>query len=126
MKTERCVIARARRKKSQKACRLPVRIVTRMQKQQSQQLAVDPDGSAGDGRKEIQLTAMISIQLPVLGNLACRLVIKVLVRAAGVKKLSVPVPVPRRSARAVVQNQNGAGTNPITGISSDLISVKLD
>ena len=95
------MIARARRKKSQKACRLPVR----MQKQQSQQL---------------------SIQLPVLGNLACRLVIKVLVRAAGVKKLSVPVPVPRRSARAVVQNQNGAGTNPITGISSDLISVKLD
>ena len=119
------MIARARRKKSQKACRLPVRIVTRMQKQQSQQLAGDPDGSAGDGRKEIQLTAMISIQLPVLGNLACRLVIKVLVRAAGVKKLSVPVPVPRRSARAVVQNQNGAGTNPITGISSDLISVQL-
>ena len=71
------MIARARRKKSQKACRLPVR----MQKQQSQQL---------------------SIQLPVLGNLACRLVIKVLVRAAGVKKLSVPVPVPWRSAPAVV------------------------
>ena len=38
----------------------------------------------------------------ILDNLACRLVIKVLVQVAGVKELSVPVPVPRRSAPAVM------------------------
>ena len=48
----------------------------------------------GDG-----LTAMVPIQLPVLGNLACRLLVKVLVWVAWVKQLSVAVPVPRRSAR---------------------------
>ena len=45
---------------------------------------------------------MVPIELPVLVNLACRLLVKVLVRAAGVKGLSVPVPVPGRSAPAVV------------------------
>ena len=45
---------------------------------------------------------MVPIELPVLGNLACRLLVEVLVRAAGVKELSVPVPVPWRSAPAVV------------------------
>ena len=45
----------------------------------------------GDGRQEIQLTAMVPIDLPVLGNLSCRLLVEVLVRAAGVKELSVPV-----------------------------------
>ena len=59
-------------------------------------------GSAGNGRQDVQLTAMVPIQLPVLGNLACRLLVKVLIRVAGVKELSVPVPVPRRSACAVV------------------------
>ena len=52
-------------------------------------------GSAGDGRQEVQVTAMVPIQLPVLGNLACRLLVKVLIRDAGVKEFSVPVPVPR-------------------------------
>jgi len=63
---------------------------------------VNPPRSAGDGRQEIQLTAMVPIDLPVLGNLSCRLLVEVLVRAAGVKELSVPVPVPWRSAPAVV------------------------
>ena len=45
---------------------------------------------------------MVPIELPVLGNLGCRLLIKVLVRLARVEKLSVSVPVPRRSAPAVV------------------------
>ena len=68
-----------------------------------QQLAMNPPGSAGDGRQEIpDLTAMISIQLPVPGNLACRLLVKVLIRVAGVKEFTVPVPVPRRSTCAVV------------------------
>ena len=31
----------------------------------------------GDGRQEIQLTAMVPIELPVLGNLACRLLVKI-------------------------------------------------
>ena len=52
--------------------------------------------------KNLQLTAIVSIQLPVLGNLACRLLVEVLVRVAGVKEFSVAVPVPRRSACAVV------------------------
>ena len=38
--------------------------------------------SAGDGRQEVQVTAMVPIQLPVLGNLACRLLDKVLVWVA--------------------------------------------
>ena len=59
-------------------------------------------GSAGDGRQEVQVTAMVPIQLPVLGNLACRLHVKILIRVAWVKQLSVPAPVPRSSARAVV------------------------
>ena len=63
---------------------------------------MNPPRSAGDGRQEIQLTAMVPIELPVLSNLACRLLVEVLVRAAGVKELSVPVPVPGRSAPAVV------------------------
>ena len=63
---------------------------------------MNPPRSAGDGRQEIQLTAMVPIQLPVLGNLACRLVVKILIRVAGVKGLSVPVPVDQRSAPAVV------------------------
>ena len=45
---------------------------------------------------------MVSVQLPVLLNLACRLLVEVLVRVAGVKELSVPVPVPGRSAPTVV------------------------
>ena len=53
----------------EKARRLPVRV----EEQQAQQLAVNPPRSAGDGRQEIQLTAMVPIELPVLGNLACRL-----------------------------------------------------
>ena len=66
---------------------------------------MNPPGSAGDGRQEVQVTAMVPIQLPVLGNLACRLLVKVLIRVAGVKELSVPVPVPRRSACAVVPEE---------------------
>ena len=50
----------------------------------------------------MQLTMVLPIELPVLGNLACRLLDKVLVWVAGVNELSVPVPVPRRSAPAVV------------------------
>ena len=42
------------------------------------------------------------MQLPVLSNLACRFLVNVLVRVAGVRELSVPVPVDQRSARAVV------------------------
>ena len=34
--------------------------------------------------QEVKLTAMVPIELPVLGNLACRLLVKVLVRVAGV------------------------------------------
>ena len=82
----------------EKARRLPVRV----EEKQAQQLGVDPPRSAGDGRQEIQLTAMVPIELSVLGNLACRLLVKVLVRVARVKELSVPVPVPRRSAPAVM------------------------
>ena len=46
----------------------------------------------------MQLTMVLPIELPVLGNLACRLLDKVLVRVAGVNELSVPVPVPRPKA----------------------------
>ena len=63
---------------------------------------MNPARGAGDGRQEIQLTVMIPIELPVLCNLAFRFLVKVLVRLARVKKLSVSVPVPRRSAPAVV------------------------
>ena len=48
------------------------------------------------------MTAMVPTQLPVLGNLACRILVKVLVRVAWVEQFPVPVPVPRRGARAVV------------------------
>ena len=85
-------------KNLEEARRLPVRV----EEQQAQQLAMNPPRSAGDGRQEIQLTAMVPIELSVLGNLACRLLVKVLVRVARVKELSVPVPVPRRSAPAVM------------------------
>ena len=47
---------------------------------------MNPPRSAGDGRQEIQLTAMVPIDLPVLGNLGCRLLVMVLVRLARVKK----------------------------------------
>ena len=47
---------------------------------------MDPPRSAGDGRQEIQLTAMVPIELPVLGNLAFCLLVMVLVRLARVKK----------------------------------------
>ena len=47
---------------------------------------MNPARGAGDGRQEIQLTTMIPIELPVLCNLACRLLVKVLVRLARVKK----------------------------------------
>ena len=61
----------------EKARRLPVRV----EEQQAQQLAMNPPRSAGDvshdGRQEIQLTAMVPIELPVLGNLACRLLVKI-------------------------------------------------
>ena len=77
--------------------RLPVRV----EEQQAQQLAMNPPRSAGDGRQEIQLTAMVPIELPVLGNLGCRLLVKVLVGAARVEELSVSVPLPRRSAPTV-------------------------
>ena len=63
---------------------------------------MNPPRGAGDGRQEIQLTAMVPIELPVLGNLGCRLLVKTLVRLARVEELSVPVPVPRRSAPAVM------------------------
>ena len=42
--------------------------------------------SAGDGRQEVQVTAMVPIQLPVLGNLPCRLLVKVLIWVAWVKQ----------------------------------------
>ena len=45
---------------------------------------------------------MVPIDLPVLGNLGCRLLVKTLVRLARVEELSVPVPVPRRSAPVVM------------------------
>jgi hypothetical protein len=64
---------------------------------------MNPPRSASDGRQKIQLmTAMVPIELPVLSNLACRLLVKVLVRFARVIELSVPVPLPRRSAPAAV------------------------
>ena len=50
---------------------------------------MNPPESAGNDRQEIQLTAMVPIQLPVLGNLACRLLVKVLIRVAWVKEFSV-------------------------------------
>ena len=53
------------------ACRLPVR----MQKQRAQQLAMNATGCAGDGRQEVQVPAMVPIQFPVLGNLACRFLV---------------------------------------------------
>ena len=46
-------------KELEKARRLPVRV----EEQQAQQLAVNPPRSAGDGRQEIQLTAMVPIEL---------------------------------------------------------------
>ena len=85
-------------KNLKEASRLPVRV----KEQQAQQLAMNPPRSAGDCRHEIQLTAMVPVELPVLGNLACRLLVKILIRVAGVKELSIPVPVPRRSAHTVV------------------------
>ena len=63
---------------------------------------MDPPRGAGDGRHEVQVTPMVPIMLPALGNLACRLLIKVLVRVAWVKQFSNPVPVSRRSAPPVV------------------------
>ena len=51
-------------KNLKEARRLPVRV----EEQQAQQLAVNPPRSAGDGRQEIQPTAMVPIELPVLGN----------------------------------------------------------
>ena len=71
-------------KNLEEARRLPVRV----EEQQAQQLAMNPPRSAGDGRQEIQLTAMVPIELSVLCNLACRLLVKVLVRVAGAKELS--------------------------------------
>ena len=85
-------------KNLEEARRLPVRV----EEQQAQQLAMNPPRSAGDGRQEIQLTAVVPVELPVLCNDAGRLLVKVLVRVAGVKERSVPVPVPRRSAPTVV------------------------
>ena len=79
-------------KNLKEARRHPVRV----EEQQAQQLAMNPPRSAGDGRQEIQLTAMVPTELPVFCNLACRLLIKVLVRVAGMKELSIPVPVPAR------------------------------
>ena len=71
----------------EQARRLPVRV----EKQQAQQLAMNPPRSAGNGRQEIQLTVMVPIELPVLVNLACRLLVKVLVGVACMKELSVPL-----------------------------------
>ena len=45
---------------------------------------------------------MVPIQLLVLGNLACRFLVKDPFRVARVKQFFLPVPVPRRSARAIV------------------------
>ena len=74
-------------KNFEEASRFPVRV----EEQQAQQLAMNPPRSAGDCRHEIQLTAMVPVELPVLGNLACRLLVKVLVRVARVKQFAVPV-----------------------------------
>ena len=55
-------------KNLEEARRLPVRV----EEQQAQQLAMNPCNpprSAGDCRHEIQLTAMVPVELPVLGNL---------------------------------------------------------
>ena len=52
-------------KNLKEASRLPVRV----KEQQAQQLAMNPPRSAGDCRHEIQLTAMVPVELPVLGNL---------------------------------------------------------
>ena len=51
-------------KNLKEARRLPVRV----EEQQPQQLGVNPPKSAGDGRQEVQLTAMVPILRPVLGN----------------------------------------------------------
>ena len=59
-------------KNLEEAGRLPVRV----EEQQAQQLAMNPPRSAGDGRQEIQLTAMVPIELPVLSNLAGRLLVE--------------------------------------------------
>ena len=83
---------------------------------------MNPPRSAGDGRQEIQLTAMVPIERPVLGNLACRLVVKILIRVAGVKEHSVPAPVPRRSAPAVVPK---AEVEYMSTRSHDAVSVLL-
>ena len=56
-------------KNLEEARRLPVRV----EEQQAQQLAMNPPRSAGDGRQEIQLTAVVPIELPVLCDLAGRL-----------------------------------------------------
>ena len=84
----RCVWLRVRIVKNlEEASRFPVRL----EEQQAQQLAMNPPRCAVDCRHEIQLTAMVPVELPVLGNLACRLLVKVLVRVARVKEPSVPV-----------------------------------
>ena len=57
----RCVWLRVHIVKDlEKARRLPVRV----EEQQAQQLAMNPPRSAGDGRQEIQPTAMVPIELP--------------------------------------------------------------
>ena len=65
-------------KNLEEARRLPVRV----EEQQAQELAMNPPRGAGDGRQEIQLTAVVPIELPVLCSLAGRLLVKVLVRVA--------------------------------------------
>ena len=117
----RCVWLRVHIVKDlEKARRLPVRV----EEQQAQQLAMNPPRSAGDGRQEIQLTAMVPIELPVLGNLACRLLVEVLVRAAGVKANPERKPLRKVGFTKNTVRQRGMGT-PLMGTILEFASVPL-
>ena len=88
------VVARARRPKSQRSVSSPgARVETAGAAARN-----EPARKRGDGGQDVQVTAMVPIQLSVLGSLACRLLVKVLVWVAWMEQFSVPVPVPRSSA----------------------------
>ena len=89
-----CLVARARRQKSQRSVSSPgARVETAGAAARN-----EPARKRGDGGQDVKVTAMVPIQLSVLGSLACRLLVKVLVWVAWMEQFSVPVPVPRSSA----------------------------
>jgi hypothetical protein len=55
---------------------------------------------------------MVPIQLPVLGNLACRLLVKVLVGVACMKELSVPLHDTLFTALALAARQEDSSKLP--------------